>query len=225
MKTFFLFLALAFITISCKENAQTNIVTPETSIIPEGATSPHRYVTNATPPDSFTAGIFKIQAATLSPNATIDTAEIIIDYMRVYEKDNTTGVETLIAFEEYSGGPFPLDGSKGGLWDRLPYWYPPGDLHTSIDASSIQGGYLYLNIKTHRDKIYLWWAPMFAVSSNKTYLFETKVKIVGKTSLQLGMDWWRSLGAPANSSNIKNGFMGEWYGANSDFTIIKEKLP
>ena len=209
-----------------QSNPVETIQTPAASIIPEGATSTRRYVENPAVPDSFTACIFKVQAAALSSTQLIDTAEIIVDYMRVYEKDITTGSENLVVDQNYNGGPWALSSDEGGLWERNPYWYPSGDAHTSIDASSVQEGYLYLNIKKHIDKIYLWWAPRFQVSTNKKYIFETRVKIVGKTSIQLGADWWRSMTANYGGANFNNksAFMSDWYGATSDFIVIKEQL-
>lgn len=227
MKTYLLTFLLFM---SCQHTFESDPPVQDSNI-PEGAIFNERFVERPTPPSDFYAGIIWFQAATLTHNqSSSDSAMIIIDYMKWFEKDKTTGVETIIGEEHYNESPpRPLNNSEGGLYNRRPTWFSgESPTHPDIDASIIQDGFLFLDISRHPDWIYHWWCRKYSIShNNKTYGYELRIKIIGKTSIQAGMDWWRTLESPWAGLNVNNrlAFAGNWHGqTNNNFIIIKETL-
>ena len=230
MKTLLNFLAttLMVVSLNCDYSTSPDVNSPsQNQNVPEGAYFANRFVERPAPPDSFTTANLWFVATTLSPNQTSDVALIVIDYMKWYEKDLTTGTETLIGVVNYDDPvPRPLTRNEGGLYDRFPVWFYT-DNHDVINSSSIVNGYLNLDVLVHPERIYHWWCPRMYVSHNKSYSCELRIKITGKTSIQFGMDWWRSMNSESAGLNVNNrlAFCSDWHGQTNDsFVIIKESL-
>ncbi|MCG6536692.1 MAG: hypothetical protein L7F78_18785 [Syntrophales bacterium LBB04] len=200
------------------------------SNVPDGAPWSSQHIFYSSAPDGFGAVLVWAQAATLYQTMQDnETAVITIDYMRLVQKDATTGTEIVVYEETYDNKSGQLSLNDGGLYLRNPSWFPPGDYHTPITNSEIKDGVLIFDVKQTPDKIIHWWSPRITVKSNQQYFGEMRLKIQGAAAVQLGADYWRDLSVGYNkydstckTSNNCEAWVSNWIGdTNGAFVIVR----
>jgi hypothetical protein len=195
MKQFIYLLIIAMLT-SCIKSDETT----DESSIPEGAIWKNQTIRRDTPVNGFAAIALWAQVATLEVNQSLsDTAVIEIDYWKIIEVLN--GKESEIYFENYDYSyvkKFSID--EAGLYCRFPSWFDTSchDFHSQVKNMSAYNGLLTIDVAQTPDSIIHWWTPKLLYKTGAQYIIEAKVKITGKTALQFGMDYWRTLTAGFN---------------------------
>lgn len=162
---------------------------------PDGALQKIQQLEELTPPSGWEAVLCWLQAVTINKNQVNEEATIVIDYMKMYEVNVKTNNVNLIYEENYNYDEDNLQEYEGGLYEREPSWYPPGDKHSEMYNSQIKNGYLYIDVSQTPKKIAHWWTERQYCKANNYYYLEVKVKIIGKAVLQIGADWWRTIDA------------------------------
>jgi hypothetical protein len=202
----------------------------ESSTIPDGAIWAAEAVNKPTAPSGYAAVVGFALAVTLDPSR-YDQALVELDYMRLIEKDPNSGVETVVTAEEYNDGPRALGANEGGLYIRIPKWFPPGDVHTPVTNAEIRGGLLIIDVAKTPDKIVHWWTDRATVEPNHRYYVEVRVRVTGQAALQLGSDWWRTLTSSYNyydstcaTSNNCEAWASDWI-VDTKGSFIVRKVP
>jgi hypothetical protein len=167
------------------------------SPIPEGAIWKKQTIRRDTPVNGFAAIAPWAQAATLKVNQSLaDTAVIEIDYWSIYEIVN--GSEKLVYTEGYDYSYIKtFSTNEAGLYCRMPSWFDTSchDQHSIASNMAAYMGTLVIDVAKTPNNIVHWWTPKLVCVPNANYLIEARVKITGKTALQFGLDYWRTLTA------------------------------
>lgn len=188
MKQFTNILIIFIVAIHC-----TNLYSQKCT--PDGALQKAQQLEKLSTPKNWEAVLCWSQAVTLSKNQKDEDAMIVIDYMKMYELNLITQNASLIYEENYSEDKENLFEYEGGLYEREPKWYPPGDKHSEMFNSWVKDGYLYIDVSQTPKNIAHWWTERQYCDANKYYFLEVKVKIIGNAALQVGADWWRTIDA------------------------------
>lgn len=173
---------------------------PQDLLIPEGAIWLKQTIKHDFAPHGFTVIAPWAQAATLkSDHLSLDSALIIIDYWKIIEVFN--GKESEIYLENYDYfyvKKFSI--YEAGLYCRFPSWFDTTchDFHSQVKNMSAYNGLLTIDVAQTPDSIIHWWTPRLLYKTGAQYVIEARVKITGKTALQFGMDYWRTLTADFN---------------------------
>ena len=202
--------------------------------IPDGAIWHREILRRVTPPARFSSVVGWMQAATLSKNQQGEMARIVVDYMKLIEK-NANGSERIVYEEDYNiSSPRPLACEptycEGGLYSRSPRWFYTDD-HAPIYNSEIRGGLLIVDASVTPDNILHWWTTRVDCRANSRYFLEARVKIEGKVGLQLGSDYWVDKYSPWNGydqhcEGVNNceAWISDWFG-DTDGQFITIKAP
>lgn len=113
---------------------------------PDGALQKFQQLEKLTPPSGWDAVLCWLQAVTISKNQNNEEALIVIDYMKMYELNLLTQNASLIYEENYSEDKENLLEYEGGLYEREPKWYPPGDKHSELFNSWVKDGCLNIDV-------------------------------------------------------------------------------
>lgn len=190
-------IALALTLFSCGGGAGSSDSDLQTSTVPDGAQWTVETVNRPTAPSGYAAVIGFALGVTLDPSK-YDQALIELDYMRLIERNLDSGEEIVIAAEEYNDGPRALELNEGGLFIRIPKWFPPGNYHTPVTNAEIANGLLTIDVAKTPDKIVHWWTDHAAAQPKYRYYVEVRARVTGQAALQLGSDWWRTLASDYN---------------------------
>lgn len=210
-----IYLATIALLTSC---IKSDVGTQEPSI-PEGAIWEKQTIRRDTPVNGFAAIAPWAQAATLKPTHNLsDTALIEIDYWKIIEVLN--GLETQIFMEDYNYAYLKtFSTNEAGLYCRSPKWFDPScnDYHSAATNMTAYMGMMTLNVAQTPNNIVHWWTQRLACKPGANYIIEARVKIIGKTALQFGMDYWRTLTAGFNvfdpdciQSNNCEAWISDW---------------
>jgi hypothetical protein len=223
-------MVMALALFSCNGGGGNGDSDTQSSIVPDGAIWTDETINEPIAPSGYSAVVAFALAVTLDPSS-YDQALVELDYMRLIEKDPNSGVETIVADEEYDDGPRALDANEGGLYIRIPKWFPPGDEHTPVTNANIRDGLLIIDVSKTPDKIVHWWTNRATARPNYRYYVEVKVRVTGQAAVQLGSDWWRTLNSAYNhydetcaTSNNCEAWASDWITDTKGVFVIK-KVP
>jgi len=227
-------IVVALILFSCGGGGgggDSNSVPPaQSSTVPQGAIWTAQAINIPTTPSGYAAVVGFALAVTLDPSSH-DQALVEVDYMRLIERDLTSGVEIEVAAEEYDDGPRALEANEGGLYIRIPKWFPPGDAHTPVTNAEIRDGLLIIDVAKTPDKIVHWWTNRATAGPNHRYYVEVKIRVTGQAALQLGSDWWRNLtigynyyDATCDTSNNCEAWASNWI-VDTKGSFVVRKVP
>lgn len=205
-----------------QENKVIQIVSGESSIIPEGAIWLKQTIRRDTPPDGYGAIIIWAQTATLKGGQPKSVrAFVTVDYWKVIEEINAN--KKVIYEEHYDYNDrkeFSTD--EAGLFVRYPIWFDPAalDYHAQAFNMHAQNGILSIDASQTPDSIVHWWLQSRQlIKTGAKYSVEIRLKIEGQCSVQLGADYWRDLtvGVIPNASSCQTtnnceAWISDWIG-------------
>lgn len=196
--------------------------------VPFGAQHRNEVVWRKTAPDGFGAVLALMQAVSVAPCD--GQAKIAIRAIRLIEHDPGTGREAVVSeitdFSRPNGTTFAAK-----LFQRLPRWYPPnGSMANPVEGMVNQDDRaLVVDLSKAPRSIYHGWTePQAEARPGMNYLVEMEVKISGMARLQMGIDYWRAVGAPdigwdgtCQKTNHCEGYLSKWYGPTDGFQTIR----
>ena len=201
-------LALQLVMISAASAAQDACLVPDNAIFFE-ETNRH-----AVPPD-YQAGVVWFAALTTSGaySESVDgQAGVAVDAVTVYENCGQGAVPVMQ--EGYDS--WPTGAQWWGWYYRNP-WFGNNDTHEPLIAAVVDGS-VVIPVSSRPDRVAHWWTERFTVKQGCQYSVEARVRITGKVSLNIGMDWWRTLTALYNgydescvSSNNCEAWLSDWF--------------
>jgi hypothetical protein len=199
--------------------------------VPDGAIWLQQAIEQDTPPQAYSSVLIWAVATTLSPTqSTSETAEILINYWKVYE--NLPDGSSRVIFEEHYN-TINSNFTKGGLFARIPKWFVASANNASTQAFNIkaESGNLVVNASQSPSNMIHWWTDRLSLTPAATYSAEIQFKVTGKTAIIFGSDWWRNLTAPAidfqwdcTLTNTCEAWVSDWYG-DTDGKFITVKVP
>ena len=198
--------------------------------IPNGAQFSKQYVELENIPIDWTSVVGWLQAVSLDPSLNNKTGVITIDYMRLYEYDRNTNKPRLIFEENYNNREIgPLEDYEGRLFPRYPRWYSDNaeGIENYMFNSNIKNGKLIIDASKTTDRICHWWTPQQQARDNCDYYMEVSAKIEGNVGLQVGSDWWQSVGATwcGDQKCNKLAWVSDWYGdTHGEFVLLTAPL-
>lgn len=202
--------------------------------VPLGAQHKKEIVWRKETPSDFHAVLGLMQVASVAPCAMSDggEAKLIIRAMRLIERDPATGVEQVVsAITDFSAKR--ENGSTvfaGKLFERIPHWYPAdGKVSDPVDVTTVAGQALVIDLKKTPQFIFHGWTePQVEAKPGMNYLVEMEVNIVGQARLQMGIDYWRSIGAKdlgwkedCQATNHCEGHLSKWFGPTNGWKTIR----
>ena len=185
--------------------------------VPNGAQFSKQMIKRENIPNSWSSVVGWLQTVTLQPDQSGKTASITIGYMKLYEYDRSTKKSSVIFDKTFNDkGSRQLSDNEGRLFPREPRWYAnnaEGD-ENYIFNSIIRNGYLTIDVSKTPNKIVHWWTPQLDARDNCDYYMEVSAKIEGDVALQIGSDWWQSVGAQwcGDEQCNKLAWVSDWYG-------------
>ncbi len=196
--------------------------------VPQGAQWRSENINRGTLPSGYTAVVGFALAVTLDP-LSHEQALVEVEYMRLIEKNLITAEEKILVAEEYNDGPGVLDAHDGGLYLRMPKWFPPGDVHTPVTNAEVNDGLLTIDVAKTPDRIAHWWTNRAPAKPDCRYYVEMRVRVTGQAALQLGSDWWRDLSigynhydASCETSNNCKAWASDWIvDTGGSFIVLK----
>lgn len=223
------------LTFVCSQNAcqAIELIEPESSQIPHGAIWSKETIRRDQPAHGFNAIAIWAQAATMIPGQSQNIeAFITVDYWHVIEVYQ--GDSSIIFTEDYNYiSPKHFTTNEAGLYCRFPKWFDPvcNDYHTVAFNMIAQNGLLHIDMSQTPDNIVHWWMPRLAFRQGATYVIVCRLKIVGATAVQFGMDYWRDLYVGYNmydptcqNSNNCEAWLTDWI-ADTDGRFITVYVP
>jgi len=152
-------------------------------------------------------------------------AIIYIDHVTVSEECN--GSEKIIIHDDYDY--LPGAATWLSLYIRHP-WFGGGvdDSHDEHLNTTVSNGILIIPVSRRPDKVAHWWTERFAVKNGCLYIVTLRFKITGDASLNIGMDWWRTMTATYNfweatcvNSNNCEAWFSDWFSnTNDEFVTV-----
>jgi hypothetical protein len=200
-------------------NVAPNVSNTASGVIPNGALWKQETIRQKTAPEGFGAAVGWINAATVSPCVTKQTAaKIEIRSIRLIQRENGTGTETVVKEVTFDGKD--ASAFERALFPRVPSWFgaTEGSRYRNIDR--MQNGVFAIDLAKASRRVYHGWtAPRAPALPDAAYFLEVTAKITGEARLQLGMDYWRDPDAPyngyddhCNGTNNCEAWISDWYG-------------
>lgn len=206
----------------CSLNKETSSALKKFDI-PFGAQHKKEIVWRKETPENFGAVLALMQAVSVVPcNFSHDQeASVAIRAIRLIEHDPTNETERIVS-EINNFSSSEQTHLVGKLFGRVPQWYPPNGNAIEPPQKMINqdDGTLIIDLTKAPRYIYHGWTePQVTALPNKQYLVEMEVKITGQARLQMGTDYWRTIGAVDNGwddtcqkSNNCEGYLSDWFG-------------
>lgn len=198
--------------------------------VPIGAQHKSEVVWRRETPDDFRAVLPLMQVVSVAPcNFRADQeAKLFMRAIRLIERDPIAGTEAIVS----EVNDFSTQGRMvftGKLFQRIPRWYegestvPLDGMITSEDRS------LVIDLSKAPDYIYHGWTePQVEAKPGKHYLVEMEVKVTGQARLQMGIDYWRSIGADdrgwnadCSKANHCEGHLSKWFGPTDEWQTLR----
>ena len=216
-----------FIFTSCVKSVSV------TSDLPDGAIWKQQTIKGDLAPTGFSAIAPWAQTATLSSNQpSSDIAKVEIDYWKIIE--NLNGNENVIYTEDYNYTDIKTFSiNEAGLYCRFPTWFDTScnDHHDVAFNMSAQNGVMTIDVSQTPSNIVHWWTPRLSCNPLATYSIEIRLKVSGKTAVQFGLDYWRTLTAGYNhwdptcqTSNNCEAWISDWI-LPTDDKYVTIKVP
>lgn len=202
--------------------------------VPLGAQHKEEIVWRREVPSDFHAVLGLMQAVSVAPCPMTDKdeAKVIVRAMRLIERDSKTGVEQEVsAVTDFSAKR--ENGNTvfaGKFFDRMPHWYPAdGKVSNPEDATAVAGQALVIDLKKTPTRLFHGWTePQVEAKPGMNYLVEMEVNIVGQARLQMGIDYWRTIGAKdlgwkedCQATNHCEGHLSRWFGPTNGWKTIR----
>lgn len=217
-------LIFVFILIDCKKDDFDKVA------IPEGAIWVGETIRRDTPIPGYAALAVWAQAATLKGDQSTDELALVtVDHWEVVEIVNQDSM--VIYSEEYDfQSPKYFNANEAGLYCRYPRWFDIGckDEHSEVVNMVAYKGFMTLDIAQTPSTVVHWWTPKLSYRQGAKYCIRARLKIEGKTSVQFGMDYWRTLisgfnvyDASCETSNNCEAWISDWIGeTNGEFVTV-----
>lgn len=200
--------------------------------VPIGAQHRKEVVWRETAPEGFHAVLALMQVVSVAP-CTLEKeqeAKLSIRAIRLIERHPTTGTEEVVAEVNDFSRPEKTT-LIGKLFQRIPRWYPPhGNVSDPMEGMiSLDDKVLMIDLsKTPRLIYHGWTEPQVEAKPGMNYLVEMEVKISGAARLQMGVDYWREIGASdigwdgtCQKTNHCEGYLSRWFGPIDGFQTIR----
>jgi len=199
--------------------------------IPIGAQHKQETVWRKEAPEGFGAVLALMQVVSIAPCSfhEEEEARIFVRAIRLIEHNPITKTEQIVSEVTDFSNPGETVFS-GKLFQRLPHWYdgrasePPSEM---IGHDANQALIIDLT-KAPRFIYHGWTEPQVEARPGMNYLVEMEVKIVGPVRLQMGIDYWRSIGvedigwdADCNKTNHCEGHLSRWFGPTLDWQTLR----
>lgn len=199
--------------------------------VPIGAQHKQEIVWRKEAPNEFGAVLALMQVVSVAPCSFDDQEEarIFVRAMRLIERDPVTKTERVVSevtdFSTKRGETL----FSGKLFQRLPHWYEGQSSEPSSDMIGYDDRILIIDLsKTPRFIYHGWTEPQVTARPGMHYLVEMEVKMVGPVRLQMGIDYWRSIGAQdigwdadCNKTNHCEGHLSHWFGPDRDWQTLR----
>lgn len=186
--------------------------------VPQGAIWKAETIREADTPQGYWTAVAWVNAATALPcNVTDVPATIEIRAIRFIEQDLATKKESIIQTVSFDQN---RNGFQGGLFQRQPAWFGPGEGGNAERLESYQSPALLVDLGQAPQRVYHGWTnPRTDVKPNTRHIVEAEVRITGAARFQLGVDYWRDRETDYNgydstcqkSANCE-AWIGKWYG-------------
>jgi len=201
---------------------------------PFGAQHRKEIVWRKETPENFEAVLALMQGVSVTPCDFSNTqeAKIAVRAIRLIERNPETETEQIVSevtdFTSNKETRF-----VGKLFERIPQWYPPNGATTDQPKEMLtrDDGTLVIDLaKAPRNIYHGWTEPQAQALPGRQYLVEMEVKITGQARLQMGIDYWRTIGATDNGwdgacqkSNNCEGYLSDWFGptTGNDWQTIR----
>lgn len=198
--------------------------------VPIGAQHKKETIWRQETPDGFGAVLALMQVVSVAPCSfdSEEEARIFVRAIRLIERDPATKTEQVVSevtdFSNHGSTAF-----VGKLFQRLPYWYQGQVSEPPVEMIGYDGQVLIIDLtKAPRFIYHGWTEPQVEARHGMNYLVEMEVKVVGPVRLQMGIDYWRSIGAndigwkaDCNEANHCEGHLSRWFGPISDWQTIR----
>ncbi|MBP9728317.1 MAG: hypothetical protein KBD27_02985 [Candidatus Moranbacteria bacterium] len=198
--------------------------------IPIGAQHKQEIVWRKEVPDGFHAVLALMQVVSVAPCqfAPNQEAKLFVRAIRLIEYDPVAKTERVVSeVNDFSKQEETL--FVGKLFQRLPHWYDGQMSEPSASMLSLEEGALVIDLTQTPQFIYHGWTePQVEAKPGMNYLVEMEVKMVGPVRLQMGIDYWRFIGAEnigwnADCSRTNNceGHLSRWFGPTDDWQTLR----
>lgn len=195
---------------------------------PLGAQHKKEVVWRATAPEEFHAVLPLLQAVTVAPCnwQSHEEATLALRAVRLIEHNPETGTErTVIEVNDFSSDEKPL--FVGRLFERVPHWYAaPAQIADPLLEEVVvhDGKELIVDVARAPQHIFHGWTePQVETLPGMNYVVEVEAKITGMARLQIGIDYWRSIGAEdigwkedCSGVNHCEGYLSDWFRPSAD---------
>jgi hypothetical protein len=199
--------------------------------VPYGAQHPEEIVWRGETPAGFQAVLPLMQVVTVAP-CTLEenqSAEVALRAIRLIERDQNDQdrvVSEVVNFSESGETSF-----TGKLFSRFPYWYDAQQQPMNpADMLRYDKSELTIDIGRSPDHIYHGWTePQVEARPGMRYLVEMEVNISEFARLQMGVDYWRTIGAKDigwnkncdETTNHCEGHLSRWFGPTEGWQTLR----
>lgn len=117
----------------------------------------------------------------------------------------------------------------GEMWYREPIWFQSGQPNPQPYVTWINNGNFAVSVQSTPLGVYHWWGhPRLKVKPGYAYFVEARIRVIGDTLVQLGLDGWRGSETKYNgfsngcvNSNNCEAFQSHWIGpTNGQFVTV-----
>ncbi len=117
----------------------------------------------------------------------------------------------------------------GAMWYREPVWFQSGQPNPQPWVTWIQSGNFAVSVQATPLGVYHWWGhPRLKMKPGYAYFVEAKIRVIGDTRVQLGLDYWRGATTIYNgysagcvNSNNCEAYQSHWIGpTNGQFVTV-----
>lgn len=117
----------------------------------------------------------------------------------------------------------------GGTWYREPLWFQAGQPNPQPWLTWVNNGNFAVSMESAPLGVYHWWShPRLRAQAGYPYFVEARLRVIGDTRVQLGIDYWRGATTAYNgyspgcvNSNNCEAYQSHWIGpTNGQFVTV-----
>lgn len=117
----------------------------------------------------------------------------------------------------------------GGTWYREPSWFLGGQPNPQPWLTWVNNGNFAVSMESAPLGVYHWWSqPRLRAQAGYPYFVEARLRVIGDTRVQLGLDYWRGAATSYNgysagcvNSNNCEAYQSHWIGpTNGQFVTV-----
>lgn len=148
-----------------------------------------------------------------------------IQYLHLIRYDPLTRVRTI----EQTVRAGTANTLVGGTWYREPVWFQGGQPDPQPWLTWNNNGNFAVSVESAPLGVYHWWShPRIRMLAGYPYFIEARIRVIGDTRVQLGLDYWRGAATVYNgysdgcvNSNNCEAYQGPWIGpTNGKFVTV-----